>query len=336
MFSENNYDIFKFLNKTDNDNLSKMSGLDLQEFLIYLNNYYLELRDNLGFLFKVTFGLEIEVEKVKEKRLRNKLSKTSFYNLWKLVDDFSLDRGIEINSSILRDIPSSWDDLSKICHIVSKFSKIDIHSGGHIHIGAHILNNNVNSWLNFIKLWSVYENIIFRFLYGSFLTERPTIESYARPMAENLYNEYIDFQISGDDDIRHLFKELYKYSNSAINFANVKPLDHIDYMNTIEFRAPNGSVDAVIWQNNVNFLVKLLLYSNSDKFNYDIVNRRAFINNNKYYDLDYYSEIFLDQVLEFCDMIFTNNLDKVYFLRQYLKSFNTCDKKLIKAKRFTK
>ena len=36
--------------------------------------------------------------------------------------------------------------------------------------------------------------------------------------------------------------------------------------------------------------------------------------------------IYLEQALELCDMIFTNNFDKVYFLRQYLKSFEVCKK----------
>ena len=52
----------------------------------------------------------------------------------------------------------------------------------------------------------------------------------------------------------------------------------------------------------------------------------------------------MDQALELCDMIFTNNLDKVYFLRQYLKSFQVCREKDIyaqepiytKARKFTK
>lgn len=39
-------------------------------------------------------------------------------------------------------------------------------------------------------------------------------------------------------------------------------------------------------------------------------------------DSKLYGEIFLPEALEFSDMIFDNNLDKVYFLKQYLKN---CD-----------
>jgi len=57
---------------------------------------------------------------------------------------------------------------------------------------------------------------------------------------------------------------------------------------------------------------------------------------NKYFnDIDCYSEIFLDQALELSDMIFDTNLDKIYFLRQYLKSYEVGNYIFEKAKPFT-
>lgn len=52
----------------------------------------------------------------------------------------------------------------------------------------------------------------------------------------------------------------------------------------------------------------------------------------------WYNEIYLEQALELCDMIFTKNIDKVCFLRQYLKSFEVCKEvgQLSKASPFTK
>ena len=37
------------------------------------------------------------------------------------------------------------------------------------------------------------------------------------------------------------------------------------------------------------------------------------------------SKIYVDDALEFVDLIFDNNMDKIYFLRQYLKSFEVSD-----------
>lgn len=51
-----------------------------------------------------------------------------------------------------------------------------------------------------------------------------------------------------------------------------------------------------------------------------------------------YDEINLKNALEFVDLVFDNNLDKVYFLRQYLKNFqdNGGLKKTVMAKRFVR
>ena len=87
----------------------------------------------------------------------------------------------------------------------------------------------------------------------------------------------------------------------------------------------------------LSFFVKLLLYSKSTLFNDDLVQKRHKLTENKYYGLEWYKESYIDQALELCDMMFDNNLDKVYFLRQYLKSFEVSkDNKYIKAKALTK
>lgn len=103
--------------------------------------------------------------------------------------------------------------------------------------------------------------------------------------------------------------------------------------NTIEFRSPNGTLEPVIWQNNINFFTKMLIYCKSGDFDEDIVEKRLEFNNQ---DLYLYRQIFLTQALELTDLIFDNNLDKIYFLRQYLKSFEVSNEPFTKAKRFIK
>ena len=80
-----------------------------------------------------------------------------------------------------------------------------------------------------------------------------------------------------------------------------------------------------------------MLYAKSTKFNDDIIDAR-YKHNKKNYQIYSYNQIYLEQALELCDMIFDNNLDKIYFLRQYLKSFETTFRidKLVKCKKFTK
>lgn len=64
-----------------------------------------------------------------------------------------------------------------------------------------------------------------------------------------------------------------------------------------------------------------MCYCKSESFDNDIVLKRQKLNSDRFSTLKFYDEIYLEQALELCDMIFTNNLDKVNFLKQYLKSF---------------
>lgn len=86
----------------------------------------------------------------------------------------------------------------------------------------------------------------------------------------------------------------------------------------------------------MNLFVNLLKYSKSNRFNDDILEQRKELNGDRYSNLQWYGEVYLQQALELCDMIFTNNFDKVYFLRQYLKSFEIAKKDLDKSKIFVK
>ena len=52
--------IFSFLNPNSNDMISKMNSKELNEFKTLLNEFQLELRNNLGFDKNVTFGMEFE------------------------------------------------------------------------------------------------------------------------------------------------------------------------------------------------------------------------------------------------------------------------------------
>lgn len=191
--------------------------------------------------------------------------------------------------------------------------------GGHIHVGTQVLGDKRESWLNFIKFWSVYENVIYRFSYGEYLSARSSI-NYAAPMMKDLFQKYLLFKERGNST--QVIKSKISYNRyKAINFDHVSHFTEYCNGNTIEFRCPNGSLNPIIWQNNVNLFVHLLQYSKSTGFDDDMVTKRHEMNQDKYTSLSDYNEIYLEQALELCDMVFSNNFDKVYFLRQYLKSF---------------
>lgn len=333
---EASHPLFQLVHPNHNNNFSEMSGLELQELLYYLDHYYLELRNHLGFDESITFGLELEFEHVKRKQLKMNLSKLEQRQQWELKHDFALEDGEEIVSPILKDTPTTWNDLKQVCSMISGSAVINQKSGGHIHIGTQVLGNQTSAWLNFMKLWSVYENVIYRFTYGEYLCERFGINRYAIPVTKSFWQDYLAFVSQESLNLDSMLGRISRVRNQAVNFNNVKDFDEMKPRNTIEFRCPNGTLEPVIWQNNVNLFVHLLEYSKSSNYDHELIQKRRILNEDKYASLEWYREIYLQQALELCDMIFTNNLDKIYFLRQYLKSFEIGNQELEHAKIFVK
>jgi len=188
----NDKSVFDFLNPSLNDNISHLKGSDLVEFIILLNKYYLELRDKLNIDEDITFGIELEFERSNKKEIKNKLCENNLFPNWKLVIEAMLisTQGAEVNSPILKDEPKTWKELCDVCNILKNYSLIGPRSAGHIHMGAHYIGDNKTAWLNLIKLWATYENVICRFCYGEYLTHRSTFNYYSSLGASDFLNIY--------------------------------------------------------------------------------------------------------------------------------------------------
>lgn len=329
-------ELFKALDPYSNTKLSNLKGHDLLELVRLIDNFYLIYRKKLGIDKNITYGFEVEIEHANENAIEEAIDNLSLNKRWQVSYDGSLDKGAEIISPVLTDKKSLWEDFLRVSDAIHPYATIDKHAGSHIHIGSQILGKNKEAWKNLLILWSTYENIIYRFLYGEYLSARPIILEYACPVSEKLKGIYM---FDSDKKLKKLIYSLLvnveRYS--GINFQNVdrNNLDKFVKNNTIEFRAANGTMDPIIWQNNLNTLVNFLLYTKNSKFDLDTVIKRR---NETEYKFELYDEIYLDQALEFCDLIFNNNYDKVYFLKQYLKGFEfqDCKKQYSKAKELTK
>lgn len=330
-------DIFNLINSSKNDKFTNFSESELQELIDKLENYYLTLRDSLGLGYDVTFGFEIEFEDAMKERIEQKLDdyfKQFQEEAWVIAKDLTC--GFEVRTDVLIDNKRNWQDIKEVCKIVNKDAFISDKCGGHIHVGAQAIGSNLNTWLNFLKIWSTYENIIFRFTSGEFLATRPGAGVYACPLSNtfwNIYNKALHEELSVNEIIKLVGKK-----RNAINFLNINDLESFDHYNTIEFRCPNATLNPVIWQNNLNLFSKLIMRCKSE-IDDELINKRhnELIKNEVYDNLKIYNEtINLKQALEFCDLVFTNNLDKVYFLKQYLKSFKISVEPYYKAKKFTR
>ena len=305
-----------------NDMFSTLRGNNLLDLLETVENQYIKYREGILIPKDVTFGLEIEYEEVSQKNVTKFINKNA--RQWNSGTDGSLRNGGEIRSPILTDEKKYWEELKKICEYLKKENaNMSRNAGGHIHVGTPVLGNNVEGWRIFFKIIMLYENILYRFYYGDKLNGRPKISTYAQPISEELFENLEE--INEATTVQELQDYVSSDRRSSINFNNVDfdDPDVKDYKNTIELRCPNATSEEVIWQNNVNTSTKMLIASGARVIDEDFLDYKL---KKHVPDVDnplMYNEIYLREALELVDLIFSNNLDKVYFLRQYLKSFQT-------------
>ena len=293
--------------------------------------------DTLGLDDKVTFGLEIEFEDLLLDIAQDEIFKLPVDEGWNVVLEQTVDpfqghsafiHGGECNSPICMDEideVTTWKELKIVC---DKLKELGAHcgdlSGGHIHIGAQIFEANKNYLANFLKLWMIYENVIYQMGYAG-KGPRSIIDDNAKKM-DYLLKEII-WEIDDTDDYYSLVTKLtriFSEGSYGINFNKVK-YDAFLLDNTIEFRYPNGSLIPFVWQNNVNFITSLIKYAKSDDFdinliNYKIVNDDLLAND-------------IDDALDLINLIYDNDRDKLAFLSQYLGYCNSENNFLLKTRK---
>ena len=326
------------INEIDNTILSKLKDNDLKEFLYFLKSYYLTLRNKLNLDKNDTFGLEIEFEDCPfDKAIW--LFEEYIKDEWILKTEGSIKNGGEVNTPCAIDDTLFWYELDDICRVISNYANIGECSAGHVHIGGQIFNDE-ESILRFLKVWSAFEDIIFRFCYGEFESFRTILPIYSVPCASKIIKLYNKLEYCNCSEI---LSELYLGGGHyAVNFK-IRSIDKIWKDNTIEFRCPNGTLNAVIWQNYVNLFSKLIYACNSSNIDLDLVDfhiKQNLLNTNGYTLslsklLNTYTKINQEKAFNFCDLIFDNNLDKMYFLRQYYKNFENVFT-FVKTKKFVK
>ena len=327
-----------FFSSANDTQFSLFRGSDLLDLIVQILNFDLSYRDKLGLSDNNTFGVEIEFERYNYLLVSSYLKRN--ISGWCCVEDGSLVNGGEVNSSILRDDISSWRDVSNVCYFLKRHYVDTLHNaGGHVHVGGHILGSDCDKWRNFIKLYVAYENVLFRFFYGDKVSGRKRILRFAPPIGDFLCQRLDTFNHVRDISSFLVNLPYGKYQSVAFFHLDFASIDEVKEGNTLEFRMPNGTVEEVIWQNYVNTCVKMMIayekgLVDEEFLDYKIKNERV----SSIHDFCLYPEVDLAGVLEFVDMVFDNDLDKVYFLRQYFRNFedNVGLKCAVKSKKFFK
>ena len=283
----------ELLSSNNNDILRNLKGLDKEELLQLIKDFHLRYHDTLFLPPELTFGIEIEYEDLK----------------WEKVEEF-----------INRNNPN-WN-------LKKEKANTNKNTGGHVHIGAQMLGNDYNNWRRFIKLYTIYEQILFRFGYGDKLHYRTKILVYSDILQSELISKMWKFNHAKSlREIEEFFPHQTKHialSFRHVSFADMSKRD----MNTIEFRFPNCTVEEAIWQNNINVFAKMILAAKNPNLDEEYLDYLLKELEYLFYTFNNFDEIFaryqridLPKALEFADLIFNNNLDKINFLRQYLKGY---------------
>ncbi len=331
-----------------NDSFTSLKNEDLVTLLNQINDFNLSYRPTLSLKDKVTFGIELEEEGVGPNQVEWFLYLNHIKN-WEADTDNSLKKpSCEIKSPILHDQEADWKQLKKICMFLKRKGAISHrNAGGHLHIGTQILGLNWNYWENFLKLYTCYEPVLFRFGYGDKLTPREKLTHYANPR-RTVVRQILRGLPQDHSNINLLFSPIascLRDHRGAIAFGSTSfytstPIEGKD--KTIEFRFPNATTEEVIWQNNINTFCKMMTSCtqgiDQDFLDYKLAKLKEEEFPSYGNDPLVYQEIILKDALEFADLVFDNNLDKCYFLRQYFKGFQVAhgNEKCIYAKSFIK
>ena len=173
------------------------------------------------------------------------------------------------------------------------------------------------------------------FAYGAYLNNRKQTTLFSAPVS-TFYRKKHDQALRENISLEELLNQLKIKRDLAVNMKNIDLNDENKEKNTIEFRCANGTFNEIIWQNNINLFVHLLLYAQNESYNHETIKKQSEETKLFPNHIEYYNGIYLKPAFDLCDMIFKTNIDKVYFLRQYIKNFGTCNGELKKAKTFTK
>lgn len=249
---------------TSNITVNDLNRNDLKEVLRYLNSYYLKYRDFLDLPTNLTFGIEIEYSKVKPRLVDFYVNE--ILRDWNSIVDWDSKReaalpyGGEVTSPIMIDSDKCWREMKEICHFLKNNGADPLaRAGGHIHLGANILANDYSMWRRFFKLYTIFEDILYKVCYGDKINGRTNIAHFAKPVGEILLSKMWRFNYAKDViDIKEIFPNDtrgYGLNLRHVNFEDINTAPN----NTIEFRFPNATIEEVIWQNNINVLTKFLL-----------------------------------------------------------------------------
>lgn len=270
---------------------------------IKLKNNPLVYQDRLTIPQKVNFGLELELDKVSYDEVY-RLVRKQFNGNWIVKRDKSLTDGqnAEIVSPVLQNTKQTWILLGKMGELLRKIEPVYDKCSFQVNFDGSLLPTSSDR-VRFLKLYAMYEDIIYRFSKGEDAEYRESLEMYASPIILALKGvSHFD-----DEGIVEMFSNNKRYGVVFKNQEN----------DLIEFRTPNMTSNPVLWQNYVTTFYYLLRCATSNR--YDRREVDSYIDDFcKVYLLENYELEKTEKALQFTKKIFPHSADQISFMHQYL------------------
>ena len=276
-----------------------MHNLDIK-----LQNYPLIYRSKLTIPRRTKFGLELELDKVDFDEVQY-LVRKEFGSTWQVKTDKSLtkDQNAEIVTPPLYNTKETWILLKRMSELLQRINPSYNNCSFQVNFDGSLLPT-IKDRVRYLKLYALYEDIIYRFSQGEDSDYRDSLETYAYPIILTL-------------------KGIINYSPETIidMFSNNKRYGIVfksKEKDLIEFRSPNMTDNPILWQNYITTFYNLLVCATSNRYNQEQVD--TYIDKfYKSYILESYAIERKDKAIEFSDLIFRNSNDQISFMHQYLK-----------------
>lgn len=261
-------------------------------------------REVLGIPKKVNFGLELELDKIDPDEVY-KLVRKEFGSSWIVKEDKSLTKGenAEIVSPVLHNTKDTWILLKKMGELLERLNPNYDKCSFQVNFDGSILPR-VEDKVRFLKLYAMYEDIVYRLSQGDRGSYRDSMEEYAAPIILYLKG---GLSISNEASINLL-------SNQKRYGIAFKDKDSKDL---IEFRSPNMSSNPIEWQNYINVFYYMLMAASKPKYDKSEVDRYV-DHYYKCYILEDYEREKREKAIQFAKVILPGNTDKSNFFHQYM------------------
>lgn len=277
--------------------------MTIENLNIQLRNNPTIYRSKLTIPEKVNFGLELELDQVNYEEVF-KLVRKHFNQAWIVKTDKSLtkDKNAEIVSPVLQNKKQTWQLLQKMGELLTKLNPSYDKCSFQINYDGNLLPN-IQDKIRFLKLFAMYEDIIYRFSMGEDKEYRESLDMYAPPIILSLKGALaLDEQYAVE-----LFSNNKRY---GVVFKTLEK-------DLIEIRTPNATSNPILMQNYITFFYYLIKFATSHKCN--IKELDQYIDNfYKIYLLEGYQQLKKEKALELANKIFPHKTDQYQFMHQYI------------------